>query len=93
MKGGFTMAGNTMNQQQLMRRLSEAMFYMTDLNLYLDTHPEDTKALRMFGEASANAKACFDAFESRFYPLVAASADCSDNWEWLVGTWPSQKMA
>ncbi|HBI52433.1 MAG: spore coat protein CotJB [Ruminiclostridium sp.] len=84
---------NTMTSAQLMRKLSEAMFYMTDLNLYLDTHPDDTKALSMFEEASCNAKACFDAFEKRCYPLVAASGDCDDSWEWLVGVWPSQKMA
>ena len=82
-----------MTSAQLMRRLSEAMFYMTDLNLYLDTHPEDTKALRMFEEACGSAKACFDAFEKRYYPLTAASANCDDSWEWLVGVWPSQKMA
>ncbi len=87
------MASNmNMSVQQLMRRVSEALFYVTDLNLYLDTHPDDTKALRMFAEASANAKACVEAFESRYYPLYATSADCSDSWEWLVGTWPSQKM-
>ena len=38
-------------------------------------------------------QARFDAFEKRCYPLVAASADCDDEWEWLVGVWPSQKMA
>ncbi len=69
------MAGNNVNCAQLMRRLSEAMFYMTDLNLYLDTHPCDNRALRMFEEASENARACFDAFEKHFYPLVAANAD------------------
>lgn len=82
-----------MTSAQLMRKLCEAMFYMTDLNLYLDTHPDDQKALRMFGEASRGAKVCFDAFEKRCYPLTAASADCDDDWEWLVGVWPSQKMA
>ena len=85
------MASNTLTAAQLLRKVSEAMFYMTDLNLYLDTHPDDTKALRMYEEAAANAKACFDAFEKRCYPLVAASSD--DDWEWLVGVWPSQKMA
>ena len=78
---------------QLMRKVSEAMFYVTDLNLYLDTHPEDTRALRMFAEAAENAKACAEAFEKRCYPLTVYSADCDDNWEWLVGVWPSQKMS
>ncbi len=79
--------------QQLLRKVSEAWFYVTDLNLYLDTHPEDTRALRMFTEACENAKACTEAFEKRCYPLTACSADCDSDWEWLVGVWPSQKMA
>lgn len=82
-----------MSAQQLMQKVSEAMFYADDLKLYLDTHPDDTRALRMFEEASRNAKACVDAFEKRFYPLYAWSADCENEWEWLTGVWPSQKMA
>ena len=81
-----------MSAQQLMKKVSEAAFYVTDLKLYLDTHPDDTKALRMFEEASENAKACFDAFEKRCYPLFAFNADCDESWEWLTGVWPSQKM-
>ena len=87
------MAGNmNISAQQLMKRVSEALFYVIDLKLYLDTHPDDTKALRMFSEAAANAKACVEAFENRCYPLFAVNADCGDSWEWLVGAWPSQKM-
>ena len=86
------MGGNMINSAQLMKKLSEALFYLTDLNLYLDTHPDDTKALRMFEEASENARACFELFEKRCYPLTAANSDCGESWEWLVGAWPSQKM-
>ena len=69
------MANNTnqVSASALMCRISEAMFYMTDLQLYLDTHPCDTKAIRMYEEATKNARACVDAFESRFYPLFASS--------------------
>ena len=94
MRGGYMMENNRqISAQQLMRKVCEAMFFMTELNLYLDTHPDDTKALRMFNEASENAKVCFELFQNRYYPLVSASADCDNDWEWLVGTWPSQKMA
>ena len=78
---------------QLMKAVSEAAFYVTDLKLYLDTHPDDVTALAMFKEAARNYKACVDVFESRFYPLFAVSADCDTEWEWLMGVWPSEKMA
>ncbi len=79
--------------RQLMQKVSEAIFYADDLKLYLDTHPDDTRAIRMFEEAARNAEACVEAFEKRFYPLYAFSSDCENDWEWLVGTWPSQIMS
>ena len=82
-----------MSAQQLMRKLSEAMFFADDLKLYLDTHPDDSRALRMFREACKNSDACREVFEKRFYPLMAGSSDCENEWEWLNGVWPSQKMA
>ena len=77
---------------QLLKNVSEAAFCVTDLKLYLDTHPDDRTALAMFKEAAKNYKNCVDTFESRFYPLFATSADCDDNWEWLMGVWPGEKM-
>ena len=94
MKGDCMMENNRqISAQQLMRRLSEAMFFANDLKLYLDTHPDDTRALRMFREACKNSEVCREAFEKRCYPLIACSSDCENEWEWLDGVWPSQKMA
>lgn len=77
---------------QLLKSVSEAAFYVTDLKLYLDTHPEDTSALQMFKRAAENYKLCVENFEKRFYPLFSVSADCDDSWEWLMGAWPPEKV-
>ena len=86
------MANNTAGCVQMMRALSEALFYAQDLKLYLDTHPCDTNALRMFREAVRRAKSLAAGFEEKFYPLTDYSAGEDDNWDWLCGIWPSQKM-
>ncbi len=88
------MENNAMKQNcaQLMKSVSEASFYVTDLQLYLDTHPDDIRALEMFKEACRQLKVCCDAFESCCYPLKACSSGKDDEWNWLVGCWPSERM-
>lgn len=88
------MAGNMNNAHaaMMMQKLSEAAFYVTDLNLYLDTHPDDEKALCMFREACERYKKCKKEFEEHHYPLTVCSSDCDYSWEWLVGAWPSEKL-
>lgn len=74
--------------EELMRAIMEADFFATDLKLYLDTHPNDSKALEMFREAVRQSKACKAAFEDSFYPLTAYSAGESGCWNWTDGNFP-----
>lgn len=74
--------------KDLMRAIMEADFFATDLKLYLDTHPNDSKALEMFREAVRQSKACKAAFEDSFYPLTAYSAGEDGCWNWTDGNFP-----
>ncbi len=74
--------------EELMRAIMEADFYAQDLKLYLDTHPNDTRAIEMFREACRQSKACKAAFEDNFYPLTACSAGQNGCWDWLDGNFP-----
>ncbi len=74
--------------EELMRAIMEADFYAQDLKLYLDTHPNDTKAIEMFREAVRQSKACKAAFEDSFYPLTASGAGKNGCWDWLDGNFP-----
>lgn len=82
------MASNmTPRAAQLMRKLAAADFYAQDLKLYLDTHPDDTKAIEIYREAVKQADACRCAFEAEFYPLRAENAGKDCEWDWLCGQW------
>ncbi|MBD5129452.1 MAG: spore coat protein CotJB [Ruminococcaceae bacterium] len=74
--------------EELMRAIMEADFFAQDLKLYLDTHPDDTRAVEMFREAVKQTKACRAAFEDSFYPLLASSAGTDGTWDWADGVWP-----
>ncbi|MGN0686600.1 MAG: spore coat protein CotJB [Oscillospiraceae bacterium] len=76
------------NCAELMRAIMEADFFATDLKLYLDTHPNDERAIEMYREACKQYKACKAAFEDSFYPLNACSSGTDGCWDWLNGNWP-----
>ena len=82
--------GNNSNTscEELMRAIMEADFFAQDLKLYLDTHPDDGRAVEMFREAVRQSKACKAAFEESFWPLVADSAGMNGTWDWPEGVWP-----
>ena len=75
---------------ELLRAIMEADFFAVDLKLYLDTHPDDEKALGMFREAVKQYNACKAAFEESFYPLTSNSAGKDGEWDWLCGKFPPQ---
>ena len=74
--------------KDLMRAIMEADFMAQDLKLYLDVHPDDTRALELYREAVRQYKACKATFEDTFYPLTATSAGRNGTWDWLDGTFP-----
>lgn len=74
--------------KELMRAIMEADFMAQDLKLYLDVHPDDTRALELYREAVRQYKACKATFEDTFYPLTATSAGRNGTWDWLDGTFP-----
>ena len=79
---------NNASCEELMRAIMEADFFAQDLKLYLDTHPDDTRAVEMFRDAVRQSKACKAAFEDSFYPLTANGAGTDGTWDWFNGVWP-----
>lgn len=73
--------------EELLRAIAEADFFAQDLKLYLDTHPDDKRAVEMYAEACRQYKACKAAFEDTFYPLTACSAGMDGCWDWPEGVW------
>ncbi len=79
--------GNGTNREEMLWAIAEASFFAQDLKLYLDTHPDDTRAVEMFTEACRQYQACKAAFEDCFYPLTSCSAGQNGVWDWTEGVW------
>jgi|GEM_PF-64107 len=63
-------------------------FALVELALYLDTHPDDTEALRLFRQyvkAYQDKKA---AYAKKYGPLEKTQAGEGDRWNWIDNPWP-----
>lgn len=74
-----------MNKRKLAKRLSALGFAMYELRLYLDTHPDDGEAEKMFDSYSKKYEAVKEEYESRFGPLTLNGENSE---EWLKDPWP-----
>ena len=79
-------------REKLMKQITEISFYLDDLTLYLDTHPEDPEALALFKDYSVQRKSLKMEFTKAHDPLTRdCMADCADEhtgWCWQEGPVP-----
>ncbi len=74
---------------KLLRRLQETEFALVELQLYLDTHPHDQRALMQFNDLSARLKQLAHMYERKFGPLFQYGWSSSpQRWWWIATPWP-----
>ncbi len=64
-------------------------FTITELALYLDTHPEDEKALCLHRKYSKKVKELKDKYQKVYGPLTI-NYPCN-KWRWLEQPWPWER--
>ncbi len=79
---------SNMNQNDMLRRIMELEFAATDLNLYLDNHPDDREALEMFTKLCAMLKSLEHDYSRRFEPLTAGESSNQTPFQWVQTAWP-----
>lgn len=77
-----------MNQAQLLQWLNEVSFVVTDVALYLDTHPEDEEAMNYFNHFVEMRRKALQAYENQYGPLTIDTATPSGTWCWATQKWP-----
>lgn len=73
-----------------MNTINEVSFAVDDIKLYLDTHPDDEKALDFFKEKSMIRNEALKAHAAQYGPLTIDTGDdtCSRQWDWVMQPWP-----
>lgn len=73
-------------KEQLLRDIGIADFVLTELVLYLDTHPFDRKAMEYFNHYNRIKLQMEKEFSQKYYPLNTRYAESGKEWRW--GTAP-----
>lgn len=81
------MTNNMPSRSVLMKKIMETNFACIDLNLFLDTHPYDTRALELFQEMSKKLKRLTALYEENYGPITATGVR-GGRWSWLDSPWP-----
>lgn len=63
-------------------------FMIKELNLYLDTHPDDTEAFEMLQSVIALSKEGQKKFTKLYGPITLKDLEYSDKYNWLKDPWP-----
>lgn len=81
--------GRDMRRQEMIDQIKSLDFAIIELGLYLDTHPDDQRALCMHREYCKQAKDLKDKYQRMYGPLTIF---CPCNkWRWLEQPWPWER--
>ena len=78
-----------MNRDELLQKISALDFYIIDLNLYLNTHPNDRDVIERYNAVVKEARMLRDEYE-RMYGMLMASSPSRTPWQWIENPWPWQ---
>lgn len=77
---------------KLLIDIMETGFYLDDLALYLDNHPEDTEALNLYNQYDQEMKNLNNTFTKNYYPLskgnIPEAKNSTKQFAWTDGPAP-----
>ena len=83
-----------MNEREKnLKRVQMFDFILDELNLYLDTHPNDKSALDYFAQYQYLHNEAVNQYEAKFGPLRAEDSMNETYFDWIKGPWPWESEA
>ena len=83
---------NMVNQSELSKTLTHQMqalhFAISELGLYLDTHPTDQDALELFDQYIEQYEEIAQKYEADRGPTMQLHAGGTGSYRWIEGPWP-----
>ena len=74
-------------RETLLKKISTYQFAALDMQIYLDTHPNDRAALEKAEKYKAMARPLIEQYEEQYGPLTKRASDVN-SWTWIKGPWP-----
>ena len=81
-----------MNRRELFEYINQISFAVDDVKLFLDTHPENQKALEYFQKYKEKRMEALKEYAEVYGSLtVDTASENSDCWKWINEPWPWQE--
>lgn len=77
-------------KQQMLLNVQINEFVAHELNLYLDTHPDDQRMCKLYHEYIKKMRLAKKEYEDKFGPLEVQNSNCNMPFQWIEGPWPWQ---
>ena len=75
-------------QQAMLQRIREGRFACIDLNIYLDTHPDDEAAKTDYLCYAEKLQRLIDSYVAQYGPLMNFGATPTEAGSWVFQPWP-----
>ncbi len=83
----------TSEQSEWMLAIQSLSFACHDLNLYLDLHPENLAARKLFEQYNVDLTTFISYYENKYGPLFVNDDNLQDNsWGWIKSPWPWESI-
>lgn len=83
------MNNECLTKKRLLQDIRCCKFAITDMDLYLDTHPEDQRALCLHRDYCNKCKCLTDKYQKIYGPL-STEYPCN-KWKWIEEPWPWER--
>ena len=80
-----------MDREKMMKRVQMFDFILDELNLYLDTHPNDKNALNYFAQYQYLKNEAANQYMAKYGPLRAEDFVGENEFDWVKGPWPWER--
>lgn len=74
-------------RQKLMQSIASYDFVIVELNLYLDTHPNDAQAKRRLSDSEHKSRELRKEYESKYGPIIFRDSP-ENRMKWIKNPWP-----
>ncbi len=80
----------TNQRERMLYDIQETAFAAHELNLYLDTHPNDINTIKLYNEYNKKEKMLNDEYERKYGPIDLSDAEglSMTPWAWIKEPWP-----
>ncbi|MDE7252633.1 MAG: spore coat protein CotJB [Acetatifactor sp.] len=76
------------NKDQMLRDIGIVGFTVTELALYLDTHPHDRNAIEYFNHYNRIKTQLEKEFSKKYFPIRVDLAESNQEWRWGAAPLP-----